>query len=112
MNKYVLTIDIDKPYKVIKRLFDKWLEVMNDIASMIAWYDIRPSPSGNTHIIVALREELTCEDRLRVARLLGDDALRSWLNYIRCVNGERREILFNAKRRIIVMPEIPKWLFQ
>jgi len=96
----MITVDIDKPYKAVKQLIDRWLELLPELSAEIALWECRPSPSGNTHCIFYFtRPIVDCKERFRIARLLGDDPLRSWLNYIRCTEGEARELLFYAKKR-------------
>ena len=110
----VVTVDIDKPYKIVKREMPKIVELAEKLLGVqIAHYYCRPSPSGNTHCWVVLHgEEKDCYKRYMIARILGDDILRSLLNLERCLAGDNREILFTHKKKLYIASFPGEWFFK
>lgn len=95
----IITVDIDKPYRMGKELIRRRLSMFPELGGIVAGWECRPSPSGKTHCVVYLYHDVRdCTERARLAALLGDDPARTWLNYVRCVkDGDPMEILFVSK---------------
>lgn len=95
----IITVDIDKPYKVGREVIASRLFLYPELAGIVAGWECRPSPTGNTHCVVYLYNELCdCLERARVAGMLADDPARTWLNFVRCIaTGDPMEILFTRK---------------
>jgi len=110
----IVTVDIDKPYRVVKREMPKVVELAERLLGVqVAHWACRPSPSGNTHCWFVLYHEVRdCYRRYALARMLGDDIMRSLLNLERCLDGDAREILFSEKQRLVAVAFPGKWFFE
>ena len=109
----VITVDIDKPYKVVKKEMPRIVELAERLLGMqTAHWTCRPSPNDNTHCWFILYYEVRdCHKRYHLARLLGDDIMRSLLNLERCLDGDAREILFSEKKRLVAVSFPGDWFF-
>lgn len=104
----IIKVDIDKDCRIMQEYVDDLIEIYNTIAPyinlpLVVEYSVTCSQSGNTHVIVVLERGVdSCIAKYVVARLLGDDPLRSLLNLSRCIRlGTPLDILFARKERRI-----------
>ena len=95
----VVKIDIDKPYHYARGLFERIIKAYNMVRRRyglpgILRYETWPSDGFRFHAVVYLERSVDCWERYLIARLLGDDPLRSLLNLSRCVAERDADVLF------------------
>lgn len=104
MKTDVVKIDIDKRFDIARDLFFKLLKTYRRLREHlglpdIVFWQLYPSASFHLHAVVWLESPVDCWERYMIARLLGDDPARSFLNLMRCLSGNDADILFFGKRR-------------
>lgn len=99
----VVKIDMDKRFNTALFVLNDLIRAYNILRlrynlPKILYWEVSPSENFKLHLVLILEREVGCWERYMIARLLGDDPMRSILNLKRCIDGEDADILFFAKR--------------
>jgi len=91
-----ILLDYDVPYETFK---EKYLPIIikraNELlGNLFLDYGITKSASGNTHMVIRLRREVTQFEALIIAVLLGSDFKRECFNWLRLFAFGNSDSLF------------------
>jgi len=98
-----ILLDYDVPYETFK---EKYLPIIikraNELlGNLFLDYGITKSASGNTHMVIRLRREVTQFEALIIAVLLGSDFKRECFNWLRLFAFGNSDSLFAQMTSVI-----------
>lgn len=102
----ILTVDYDIPFNEFKgSIMERWVRERAHKMGLLVY--CRPSPSGNTHCLFCVPQNIPEEEKWVLACMFLDDPGRCLFNLTRLVHtGRMRDVLFSFKRRLPLEPTL------